>query len=147
MRSGAESDLEWRKESTPVWDEPKQRIVGNAPAGIFDRYYAELEPGGGVNGEWWGVVADRQVIGYGWLDVVWGDAEILFAIDPSVQGRGIGRFIVERLDGECRSRNLNYMFNAVSPTHPRSDWMTAWLIKLGFEASSDGRLTRAVTRA
>ncbi len=44
--------LQWIKESNPVWDEGKQRIVGKAPAGIFDRRYAELEsdqlvPGGG----------------------------------------------------------------------------------------------------
>lgn len=147
MLSGAESDLEWQKESHPVWDEPKQRIIGDAPAGTFDRRYAELESGSAISGEWWGVVADNRVIGYGWLDVVWGDAEILFAVDPVVHGHGIGRFIVEQLDGECRSRNLNYMYNVVSPSHPRSGWMTAWLIDLGFQESSDRTLTRAVTRS
>ncbi len=35
--------LQWINESNPVWDEGKQRIVGKAPAGIFDRRYAELE--------------------------------------------------------------------------------------------------------
>ncbi len=35
--------LQWINESNPVWDEGKQRIVGKAPAGIFDRRDAELE--------------------------------------------------------------------------------------------------------
>ncbi len=135
--------LSWTRESAPRWDADKQRIIGDAPAGIFDlRAPAE---GDVVPGEWWRVDQDGAVVGYGWMDVVWGDGEILLAADPAHHGRGIGGFILDRLEDEARQRGLKYIFNSVRPDHPRRDEVTLWLQGHGFAATNHGaRLQRQV---
>ncbi len=135
--------LSWVRESPAAWDEDKRRIVGRAEPGIFDRRYAELEAGAMPPGEWWRVEEDGRVVGYGWLDVVWGDAEILLAAAPDARGRGVGAFILRELEREAHGRGLNYLYNVVRPTHPRREEVSAWLKKRGFQPSEDGSLLKA----
>jgi GNAT superfamily N-acetyltransferase len=137
----------WIREEAPAWDESKQRIVGEAPVGTFDRRYAECRLGDPVPGDWWRAEADGRTVGYGWLDLVWGDAEILLGTDPAFRRRGVGSFILERLEGEARRMGVNYVYNTVRPTHPDREAVTEWLKKRGFRASEDGSLLRAATRA
>ena len=96
--------LAWIRESPPEWDAGKRRIVGGAPRGIFDTRFAKLVEGELVPGEWWRVESDGRAVGYGWLDAVWGDAEILLAVDPEVRGSGVGTFIVDHLEAEAKDR-------------------------------------------
>ncbi len=140
-------NLRWIAESHATWDEGKARIVGGAPAGVFDRRYAETELGERVPGEWWRVESDGRTVGYGWLDIVWGDAEVLLATDPEVAGQGIGSFILEHLEAEAGAKGVNYVYNTVRPTHPAAVRVTAWLKKRGFEGSEDGSLLRATIKA
>lgn len=139
--------MEWIKEGTTSWDGNKKRIVGDAPTGIFDRRYGELEAGDIVPGEWWRVEVGGEVVGYGWLDIVWGDAEILLATAPDARGRGVGTFILGELEKEARRQGVNYLYNIVRPTHPDAARVAAWLEKRGFEASEDGSLRRNVSAA
>jgi len=139
--------LSWIRESPARWDEDKARIVGNAPPGIFDTRYRDAEPGQLVPGEWWRVEGDGRVVGYGWFDIVWGDAEILLAADPAAQRRGVGSFILGRLDAEARAHGVNYLYNMVRPTHPHAAAVIRWLEKHGFRAEEDGRLLRGVEKA
>lgn len=139
-------ELRWIAESPPRWDGDKARIVGGAPVGVFDTRFQSLRPGDLVPGEWWRVESGGRVVGYGWLDVSWGDAEILLATDPEVRRSGVGTFIVDRLEDEARARGLNYLYNVVRPTHPERDQITAWLTKRGFVSSDDGRLLRTVVK-
>jgi ribosomal protein S18 acetylase RimI-like enzyme len=136
--------LRWIPESPAVWDADKARIVGAAPEGIFDTRYAEATEGDLVPGEWWRVEDDGRTVGYGWLDVNWGDAEILLATAPEAQSRGVGSFVLTNLEHEARARGLNYLYNVVRATHPDADRVTAWLKKRSFTASADGRLLRGV---
>jgi len=138
--------LRWIRETPAHWDGDKARIIGGAPPGIFDTRFKSCRAGDLVSGEWWRVDDEGRTVGYGWLDVVWGDAEILLATDPEAAGRGVGTFILDRLDEEARSRGLRYLYNLVRPTHPRAAALTAWLEKRGFTGSEDGRLLRAATR-
>lgn len=138
--------LTWIRESPAYWDADKARIVGEAPAGIFDTRLRALAAGQLVPGEWWRVERDGKVVGYGWLDVVWGDAEILLATAQDAERRGVGAFILEHLDAEARARGLGYLYNIVRPTHPRAADVARWLEKHGFCAAEDGRLLRAVRR-
>lgn len=140
-------ELAWIKERNATWDADKARIVGGASPGIFDSRYADLTEGRLVPAEWWRVEADGEVLGYGWLDVNWGDAEILLATAADAQGKGVGTFVLQHLELEARSRGLNYMYNLVRPTHPDADALTAWLTKRGFESARDGRLLRSVPYA
>jgi len=136
--------LRWIHEAAPRWDADKARIVGGAPAGIFDQRYAAMRAGDVAPGEWWRVEDDGKTAGYGWLDLVWGDAEILLATDPVARRRGVGSFILERLGEESRARGVNHMYNRVRETHPDAQALTRWLFQRGFAASSeDGRLLRA----
>ena len=137
----------WIRESPVRWDEDKARIVGDAPPGIFDTRYRDAKPGQIVPGEWWRVEDDRRALGYGWLDTVWGDAEILLAVDPAAQRRGVGSFILDHLDAEAQRRGLNHLYNLVRPTHPHAAEVIRWLEKHGFRAQEDGRLLRGVKKA
>lgn len=139
--------LKWVHESPAHWDRDKKRIVGDIPAGIFDRRYRERKEGELLPGEWWRVEDDGEVVGYGWLDVVWGDAEILLATAPGARGRGVGSFTLEQLEREARSRGLNYLYNVVRPTHPDASAVTRFFEARGFEASEDGSLVCHVPSA
>jgi len=136
--------LQWHKESTPRWDEAKQRIVAGAAPGTFDVRYKTLEVGQLVPGTWWRVDDDGRTVGYGWLDVVWGDAEILLATDTELRGQGVGSFVLEHLEAEAHGLGLNRLYNIVRPTHPEGEKVTRWLTKRGFVASEDGSLFKQV---
>ena len=136
--------LTWHKETTPRWDRDKARIVGGEAAGTFDVRYADLKDGALVPGTWWRVEDDGRVVGYGWLDVVWGDAEILLATDPEARGRGVGTFTLGELEKEARVLGLRRLYNIVRPTHPSGEAVTGFLVKRGFVASEDGSLFKAV---
>lgn len=138
--------LEWLREDPPVWDEEKARLIGGAPTGVFDRRYAACAPGERLPGEWWRVVRDGRTVGFGWLDIVWGDAEILLVTDPAARGAGVGTFVLEHLEDEARARGVRYVYNSVRPTHPDRERVAAWLRERGFEGAEDGSLLRAVAR-
>jgi GNAT superfamily N-acetyltransferase len=132
--------LEWIHENPPYWDGAKAGIVGSAPPGIFE--LSDYADGDMLPGEWWRVEQDGSVLGYGWMDTTWGDAEILLAVDPSAQRKGVGGFILDRLDEEAASRGLNYLYNQVRESHPDPEGITKWLEKRGFATSHDDRLLR-----
>ena len=138
------SDYRFIHENPARWDAGKARIVGDAPAGIFDTRYSMLTPGSLVPGEWWRVESDGRTLGYGWLEASWGDAEILLAVDPDERGKGAGEFILRNLNEQARERGLNYLTNVVRPTHPDAAAVTRWLKARGFGPARDGRHVRAV---
>ena len=132
--------LQWIHEERPTWDADKRRIVGGAPAGVFDRRLVSLPEGADLPGDWFRVEEDGRTVGYGWMDVEFGEAEVLLAVDPEHLGRGVGAFIVERLKEEARKRGLNYVTNIVRPTHPDRERVTRFLERQGFVAMEDGSL-------
>ena len=136
--------LEWKQERPPSWDAEKARIVGGADAGIFDARFARCREGDLVPGDWWRVSDGERVVGYGWMDVVWGDAEILLATAPEAQGSGVGAFILENLEKEARKMGLTQIYNVVRPTHPDREAVSGWLSRHGFEPNEDGSLFRAI---
>ena len=137
--------MKWIDERCSRWDETKAAVVG-AEAGVFALELTDRPKHSLLPGEWWRVEMDGEVVGYGWLDVVWGDAEILLAVRREARGRGVGTFILERLEEEARARGLNYLTNVVRSTHPRADEVAAWLRSRGFTSGEDGRLLRSVVR-
>ena len=93
--------------------------------------------------DWWRVETDDGVIGYGWLDDVWGDAEILLAVEEPARGTGAGAFALARLEDEAAARGLNYVVNVVRDT-TRPDGVTGWFLAHGFSGTDDGRLRKQV---
>lgn len=141
------STREWVHEAPAYWDADKQRIIGEAAPGIFDARFRRVRAGEMLPGDWWKVVdAGGRTLGFGWLDVVWGDAEITLATDPRAEKSGVGTFILEHLEAEAKERGLNYLYNLVRPNHPSKEAVSAWLARRGFAGSEDGSLFRAVTR-
>jgi GNAT superfamily N-acetyltransferase len=138
--------LKWIEESPAYRDADKARIIGGAPVGVFDVRYQRCEPGELLPATWWRVESDGRTVGFGWLDLVWGDAEILLATDPEARGQGVGTFILQQLEAEAQRRGLNYLYNIVRPSHPQRDEIAAWLVGRGFEESEDGSLFRAIAR-
>jgi GNAT superfamily N-acetyltransferase len=134
--------LHWSKEDAPRWDADKQRLFGDkelAAVGL-DR----PADGAPLADEWWRVTDDSgSVVGYGWLDSEWGDAQITFLVDPPRRGTGVGAHILDRLEQEAAARGLNYIYNVVPSTHPDPRWMTQWLGAHGF-APGTGDLRRQV---
>lgn len=136
--------MRWIHENPPHWDESKAAIVGAAPPGALkvpDYAIGEL-----IAGEWWRVERDRGVVGYGWIDAIWGDAEILLVVADGERRRGVGTFILDHLEIEAAARGLNYLYNVVPATHPDREEMTHWLENRRFELSDDDRYVRRVVR-
>jgi len=134
--------LVWIVEDTPRWDDDKERIVAGAPRGAFE--LRGIRVGDLAPGEWFRVEDGGAVVGYGWMDSTWGDAEILLAVDGAARGSGVGTFIVDQLEREAAARGLNYLCNAVRPSHPERERVTRWLLARRFEPSGDGVLRRRV---
>lgn len=132
----------WVHESPPHWDAPKSAAIDSAPPGVFD--FAKYRPGDLLPGEWWRVEQDGSVVGYGWMDATWGDAEILLVVHPAWQQQGTGTFILEHLEHEALAQGLNYLYNVVAAGHPAREAVTQWLMRRGFSQERDGRLLRCV---
>jgi GNAT superfamily N-acetyltransferase len=137
--------LTWIKEDAPRWDADKQALFG--PDELAATGYQPPGPGEPVANEWWRVTDDRgEVVGYGWLDSEWGDAEITFLVAPARRGAGVGGFILDRLADEAAARGLNYIYNVVPAGHPDRAGMTRWLTSRGF-VPGRGDLRRQVREA
>ena len=135
--------MDWVKEDLPRWDDDKQRLFDDAALRAVG--ISRPADGTALADEWWHVVADDgAVVGYGWLDSEWGDAQITFFVDPARRGAGIGEFVLDRLEDEARRRGLNYIYNVVPDAHPDRAWMTAWLEAHGLSDSGQGDLRRRV---
>jgi N-acetylglutamate synthase-like GNAT family acetyltransferase len=134
--------LRWVHEEGPRWDADRERVFAAVPEGVF--VTAARRPGEPLSSDWWRVERDGRVLGYGWLDDVWGDAEILLAVDGAEQRAGVGAFVLERLEDEAADRGLNYVLNVVRETHPDAAAVTAWLERHGFAAADDGHLRKRV---
>jgi GNAT superfamily N-acetyltransferase len=132
--------FDWIHESAPRWDDGKAAIVGGAADGIFE--LANYRRGEMIPGEWWRVEEGGAVLGYGWMDATWGDAEVLLAVEPRARKRGVGHFILEHLEREAAQRGLNYLYNVVSPRHPDRAGVTRWLVAHGFEPGHDDESLR-----
>jgi GNAT superfamily N-acetyltransferase len=137
--------LTWTRESPPVWDADKRRIVGGAPEGVFSALKGTAD-GVMLAGDWWRAERGGRVVGYGWMDVTWGDAEILLAADPEGKRHGVGTFLLDRLDEEAAKQGLRYLYNVVPEGHPDARALAGWLQRRGFETSGEGWLLRRKVR-
>ena len=134
--------LTWVKDDDPRWDADRERVFATVPEGVF-RPEAR-SPGERLSSDWWRVQDGDRVIGYGWLDDVWGDAEILLAVEAGSRGAGAGAFALARLEEEAAARGLNYVLNVVRNTHPDRAAVTEWFVAHGFTGTEDGRLHKRV---
>jgi GNAT superfamily N-acetyltransferase len=134
--------LMWTKEDAPRWDADKRRLFdATALASVGMSRHVDDSA---LPDEWWRATDDTgTVLGYGWLDAEWGDAQITFFVDAARRGAGIGSFILDRLDREAAARGLNYVYNVVPATHPDPDRMRDWLTARGFRPGT-GDLRRRV---
>lgn len=137
--------LIWVHEEDPRWDDDRERVFSTVPASVFPSI--TRTSGERLSSDWWRVERDRRVVGYGWLDDVWGDAEILLAVDEGARREGVGAFVMGRLEEEAAARGLNYVVNVVRDTHPDKAAVTAWLEGRGFSPAEDGRLRKRVAGA
>lgn len=137
----------WSHENPPQWDAAKKRqIAAAAPGSLGVDKLSRFKEGDLIPGDWWRVEADGELVGYGWMDSTWGDAEILLVVDPAHQGKGVGTFILGKLEEEARSRGFFYLYNVIPKNHPDAEGVTAWLGKRSFAAYADGSLRRSVIR-
>jgi N-acetylglutamate synthase-like GNAT family acetyltransferase len=134
--------LRWVKDDDPRWDDDRERVFATVGPGVFPD--VGRRPGDRLPSDWWRVEADGRVVGYGWLDDVWGDAEILMVVEDATRGTGAGAFALARLEDEAAARGLNYVLNVVRDTHPERESVTAWLLAHGFTGTDDGRLRKQV---
>jgi GNAT superfamily N-acetyltransferase len=133
---------EWIREEPAHWDAAKEATFGDLAPGLFG--LGEPAIGDALGGEWWRVQDDGRVVGYGSVDDVWGDAEILVAVAPPARGTGIGADILDRLDAEAAARHLNYVYNKVRPQHPDAEAVVRWLAAHGFAETAEGDYRRRV---
>jgi N-acetylglutamate synthase-like GNAT family acetyltransferase len=134
--------MTWVHEEDPRWDGDRERVFASIPEGVFRT--ASRSPGERLDSDWWRVERDGRVVGYGWLDDVWGDAEILLAVEAGARDSGVGSFALRHLEEEAAARGLNYVVNVVRDTHPQRERVTAWFLAHGFAGTDDGRLRKQV---
>ncbi|MHA3704794.1 GNAT family N-acetyltransferase [Jatrophihabitans sp. YIM 134969] len=135
--------LSWTKEARPRWDEDKDRVFTDADlaaVGLGSRPAV----GDAIADEWWAVRSDDDVVGYGWLDSEWGDAQITFSVAAAHRGAGVGSYVVDCLADEARERGLSIIYNVVPATHPDPAVVTAWLEARGFADAGEGELRKKV---
>jgi N-acetylglutamate synthase-like GNAT family acetyltransferase len=137
--------LRWVKDDDPRWDADRERVFASVPEGVFRA--EDRTAGEPLSSDWWRIEDGDRVVGYGWLDDVWGDAEILLAVEESARGTGAGAFALARLEEEAAARGLNYVMNVVRATHPDRAVVTEWFTAHGFAGTDDGRLRKRVTDA
>ena len=94
--------LQWIHETVAQWDADKARIVGGAPRGSLPEGIDAQGEGELLPDDWWRVEHEGRTVGYGRMDVTWGDAEILLVVEPQAQHRGVGSFILENLEAEAQ---------------------------------------------
>ena len=132
-------ELSWLHEPHPLWDNDKERIIGSVPQGLLD---VDGRPGEAVTGEWWRAEDPDGVVGYGWMDSAWGDAEILLVVEPHRQSHGVGSFILDHLESEAASRGVNYVYNRVRGDHAHRARVREWLLGRGYIVDSTGDVLR-----
>jgi GNAT superfamily N-acetyltransferase len=137
--------LIWKHEPAPVWDADKVRVLECAPPGVFASLRA-LPAGAPLAGSWGCVVRDGAPIAYGWMDITWGDAEVLLAVDDSARHQGVGTFVLDRLEEEARAAGLRYLYNVVPPEHTHPEGLTSWLLRRSFVRAGEGGLLRRQVR-
>ena len=138
---------QWIHESPAYWDAAKAAIVGGATPGTFAAHYESRKIGDLLPGDWWRAEENGKTLGFGWMDITWGDAEVLLAVLPGLRGSGVGTSILDHLEDEAAERGLHYLYNVVPVRHPDPDQLRAWLEKRNFKrGEEDGRLLRAVVR-
>lgn len=138
--------LEWVREQNPKWDADKQRLFGELAAGLFPELRAS-SLGTPLPGEWWRVVRGDETVAYGWMDITWGDAEMLVAVRSDQQRHGAGTYVIDRLDEEAAKRGVRYLYNVVPHAHPTPAALRGWLERRGFSESGEGGLLRRQVRA
>jgi N-acetylglutamate synthase-like GNAT family acetyltransferase len=134
--------LRWVKDDDPRWDADRERVFASVPEGVLRA--GSRTAGERLSSDWWRVEDGDRVVGYGWLDDVWGDAEILLAVAADARGTGAGAFALARLEEEAAARGLNYVVNVVRDTHPERAAVTEWFLAHGFTGTEDGRLRKRV---
>lgn len=137
-----ETTLRWVKDDDPRWDPDRDRVFAGLGTDVFPGLTRQI--GDRLPSDWWRVENGDRVVGYGWLDDVWGDAEILLAVEEQSRGTGAGAFTLSHLEDEAAARGLNYVVNVVRDTHPRRDVVTGWFLAHGFTGTDDGRLRKQV---
>ena len=136
--------LAWVREALAVWDAEKERILGATPRAFT---IVASHPGQVLPGDWWRVENGGRVVGYGWMDYSWGDAEILLAVEPDSQAHGVGTFILDRLDEEAAARGLNYLYNVIPAEHPDKSGLKRWLLQRGFQGAKEGDLFKRTVQS
>ena len=81
--------LRWVREDDPTWDADKERVFSTVPDVVFPALARTR--GDRLPSDWWRVEREDRVVAYGWLDDVWGDAEILLSVEEPARGSGAGR--------------------------------------------------------
>lgn len=136
--------LSFIHESPARWDDNKARVFASAPPGVFD--FSHYKASDLLPGDWWRAEENGAPVGFGWMDAVWGDAEILLVVAAGEQTRGVGSFILDRLEAEAARHGLNQLYNVIPTAHPDPDRLRAWLLKRHFQPSEDGSLLRRIVR-
>ncbi|MDQ3733306.1 MAG: GNAT family N-acetyltransferase [Actinomycetota bacterium] len=136
--------LSWTREPAPIWDEAKQRVLADLPVQLLG--LSEVSQGQRLADEWWRVEDAGDVVGFGRLDDTWGDAEILVAVEPDSQGRGVGSYILENLEAEASRRGLNYVYNVVHAEHPEHEEIRGWFLARGFAPGTEEELRKRLNR-
>ena len=101
MRRARTADVPQVRDLVDRWT-PDRRLLGKATVTLYEdvqEFFVAAAP-------------DGRVVGCGALHVLWADlAEVrTLAVDPAVQGRGVGHLLLERLVVQARELGVSRVF-------------------------------------
>ncbi|GEM_PF-5388488 len=126
----------WIKEDKAIWNENKARIIGSNIGSFFLDFPVQSDI---LPGEWFNLTDENgEIVGYGWINVSEGDAEISVAIDGKYQGRGYGSQIIDNLYREVESLGFEEIIVVVRQENPNASDVVKWAYKNGYVAEWPG---------
>ena len=126
------------KEDNPIWNLEKNRIFTSIDQGTFEYNLKELGLGIALEHEWWKLVENKKVLGFGWINYTNDDFEISFVVYDDYTGKGLGSFIINELEKLGESKGYRKILAIVKETNPNSEKIIEYLYRKGYSFYIDG---------
>lgn len=135
----------WIKEEKPLWDRNKIKIIGSN-IGCF--VISDIQEGDKLEGKWF-KLTDKygQIVGYGWIDIIGGEAEISVAVDKKYKGNGYGTQIINNLYTEIKKLGFDEVIAVVREENSNAEDVIRWVYKNGYIAEWPGLGNLTIERA
>lgn len=115
-----------------MWNSEKKNIFSSIERGTFELDLDTLELGTTLENEWWKLIYDETVIGFGWINYISDDFEISFVVSEEFSGKGFGSFIISELEKLAKEDGFTQTLAIVKQTNPNSAKIIKYLYQRNY---------------